>query len=76
MENINGYDLRKVVITVAKMKSYATLWWDNIHKARRREGKLKIKLRSKMLKLQRAIFMLTDYQQKLLKQFQNFSQKE
>ena len=58
------------------MKSHASLWWENLHNLRKRQGKEKIKLWSNMLKLLKIKFLPFDYQQRLFKDYQNLRQKD
>ena len=58
------------------MKSHAALWWENLQNLRKRQGKEKIKLWPKMLKLLKVKFMPSDYQQILFRDYQNLRQKD
>ena len=62
MEGIEETDPRRTKIEASKMKSHASLWWENLQNLRKRQGKDKIKLWSKMLKLLKVKFMPSDYQ--------------
>lgn len=51
IEGIEETDPRRTKIALSKMKLHATLWWENLQNLRKRQGKEKVKLWSKMLKL-------------------------
>ena len=61
IEGIEETDPRRTKIAASKMKSHAALWWENLHNLRKRQGKEKIKLWPKMLKLLKVNFMPFDY---------------
>ena len=67
IEGIEETDPRRTKIAASKMKSRAALWWENLQNLRKRQGKEKIKLWPKMLKLLKVKFMPSDYQQRLPK---------
>ena len=62
IEGIEETDPRRTKIAASKMKSHAALWWENLQNLRKRQGKGKIKLWLKMLKLLKVKFMPFDYQ--------------
>ena len=63
------FDLRdipdnlKVKLVAIKLKKYASLWWENIQKQRRREGKHKVASWVKMKRLLRAKFLPVTFKQ-------------
>ena len=61
MEGIEETDPRRTEIAASKMKSHAALSWENLQNLRKRQGKEKIKLWSKILKLLKVKFMPSDY---------------
>ena len=76
MEGIEETDPQRTKVVASKMKSHAALWWENLQNLRKRQGKEKIKLWPKMLKLLKVKFMPSDYQQRLFRDYQNLRQKD
>ena len=76
IEGIEETYPRRTKITASKMKLHAALWGENLQNLRKRQGKEKIKLWPKMLKLLKVKFMPSDYRQKLFRDYQNLSQKD
>ncbi|KAL9415754.1 hypothetical protein AB3S75_039028 [Citrus x aurantiifolia] len=67
---------RKVKLIAIKLKKYASLWWENLKRQRKREGRRKIVTWEKMKKELKRKFLPDNYRQDIYLKFHNFRQKE
>ncbi|GJY98032.1 RNA-directed DNA polymerase [Tanacetum coccineum] len=65
----------KVKLVAIKLRQHALLWWDQVTKRRRIEGKSKVETWEKMKKLMKAKFLSENHRQEAFLDYHNLSQQ-